>query len=152
VQVNEYGLRNEPKFSFLTQLHTLLLKYKYTLFARLPPSPIPYPSDSNCEARVYSSETDCLVFLSNIGHASCTFTLTQSPVEVPAWSVSILMGYNCAQEFNIKKSVACAQNKQIATVVPTEFKLVEVLQETIPSSAGSKSMPTVEAEHPNNWC
>jgi hypothetical protein len=62
------------------------------------------------------------------------------------------MGYNCAQEFNTKKSVACAQNKQIATVVPTEFKLVEVLQETIPSSAGSKSMPTVEAEHPNNWC
>lgn len=97
VQLNEYGLRNEPKFSLLQQLHQIVLTNKNTLLNQNPPTPISF--GSTCEAHVYTDKTDnCLVFLSNwdttkdcvIEHQAKNIVI-ESEVVSP-WSVTIMQG------------------------------------------------------------
>jgi len=71
-------------------------------------------------------------------------------VEVPAWSVSIITGQECLEEFNTKKSISeHLPNKQTIDVLPTEFILVDQLHEPTPSSnANNGVVPTFISENP----
>mmetsp|Transcript_5604 Transcript_5604/g.6116 ORF Transcript_5604/g.6116 Transcript_5604/m.6116 type:complete len:801 (-) Transcript_5604:197-2599(-) len=102
VQVNEYAMTSEPKYSLLSNLHHILLENKHLLLDQ-PIAETVTVGANYCEQHTYASSdtsltTGCLIFLSNWDTShSCSFpvgsegkTLTVSP-----WSVSILTGKTC---------------------------------------------------------
>lgn len=93
VQINEYGLEAEPKFSATRNLHAALMEVAPAL---LWVDNIPDPIDvtSTCEHHKYDASDEglgCVSFLSNFGKSSsCVFTIGETSFEVPVWSVSIV--------------------------------------------------------------
>lgn len=142
VQINEYSMHAEPKYSLLQQLHTVLLENSEILLSQLPPVALPLEGYSNCESHTYrllDDVTVCIAFLSNYNtDGSCPF----DTVTVPAWSVSILTGRNCTQHtYNTKATAATiASNELLATAV-TDFKLrtVHSYSEPIPATSTNSS-------------
>jgi beta-galactosidase len=103
VQVNEYLLHNEPKFSLLSGLHTTLYEVADILFDDQPP-PAVMISDE-CESHTYFSSKDssCVLFVSNYGtNGQCKFN--EDIIE--PWSVSIYRGTESS-------SKSCSNNLQM---------------------------------------
>lgn len=97
VQINEFGLRAEPKFSLLAQLHSALHTTAPVILSHDSiPDAVPLAGSSTCDSITYDdshyqSELGCVAFLSNIGtDSACTFDVYGVSVEVPAWSVSVV--------------------------------------------------------------
>jgi hypothetical protein len=98
VQINEYGLRAEPKFSLLARLHEALVRTAPVILSHDSiPASVPLPSNSDCDSityddRAHQSELGCVAFLSNVGtSAACTFDVYGVSVEVAPWSVSVVV-------------------------------------------------------------
>ena len=91
VQINEYGLRSEPKFSLTSKLHEILMNAADIILSveSLPlPKAVPLEGSNSCESHTYtcadcdygskskskSESGSCIVFLSNYGVSSeCNF-------------------------------------------------------------------------------
>lgn len=147
VAINEFAQPNEPKFSLLERLHSLLFAYKDILLEQTPTHTV---VSAHCEAYRYASANDAITFYINSGenvNAPCSFPLNDAsgqPVvlEVPAWSVSIVTGLQPqeAAVFNTKSTIAAASlpaNTKVFTPV-SDFALNPVVQsvaEPIPSYA-----------------
>lgn len=157
VQINEYGLRNEPKYSLLQQLHEIILDNKDTMLNQMPPTPITF--GSSCEVHVYSDETNCLAFLSNWDqNADCVVSINDGKVlidseAVDPWSVTIMKGSgeNSCQKlesiYNTKSSVKTVEPENKLTGIPFEevtFTITSIHGESIPS----KDVPTVKSTLP----
>ena len=95
VQINEFGMRAEPKFSLLAALHTALHAVAPILLSH-DTVPVSVALNANCDTITYddsrySSELGCVAFLSNVGtEVSCSFDVFGVSVEVPPWSVSVV--------------------------------------------------------------
>ena len=146
VQINEYGMRAEPKFTLLQRLHTLLLDNSEVLLSMLPPSAVALTS--TCESHTYTKGDQCLAFLSNWGErSSCSFPLPSGEsTEVPAWSVTIATGANCSTVAYNTKTFAqdtsqVRPNAQSASLVE-DFTLAPftVSAEPIPSALNSRGL------------
>jgi hypothetical protein len=165
VQINEYGLRAEPKFSLLQQMHSLLQDNKDVLLSQLPPLAVRL-TDS-CESHTYQAvdgSDGCIAFLSNWGESEgCSFPrrvtddrgddCEERGVLVPPWSVTILSGANCSTvAYNTKTSAggAARANRQVATPVRGfQLSAVKSVRESVPSfSSETKMVPTVVSEWP----
>jgi hypothetical protein len=166
VQINEYGLRNEPKYSLLQQLHEIVTLNQDTLLGQMPPAPIAI--GSACEVHVYQSQgegqgegqggegSNCVAFLSNWDERnSCVVDLNEAGLliaseEVSPWSVTIMTGDSCqslATIYNTKASVAEAQPENQLNGLPfTEvtFTVTSVTGEAIPSAG----VPVVKSPTP----
>jgi hypothetical protein len=159
VQISEYGLRAEPKFSLTRQMHEVLYQVAPVMLASNDLPSINQVSQ-NCEVHTYNVPSDtidselaaigCVSFLSNIGDRnSCTFTVGSKSFVVPAWSVSILSD-SCStspkQLFNTKSNAADIKPNAIVTssFEDVSFAPFEVYVETIPASLAE----TVVANHP----
>lgn len=151
VQINEYGLEAEPKYSLLTQLHNILLEYADVILQDNIPEAVSLTDV--CESHRYTSDTQCLMFLSNFGvHESCQF-VSDVEVEVPAWSVTVLGGVNCQEHlYNTKTSLQSvhmpAPNKVVYEAIPTEFRHMSVFEEEVPSSSTHDSRTSVRTISP----
>jgi hypothetical protein len=157
VQLNEYGLRNEPKFSLLQQLHEIVTLNQDTLLNQLPPPPISF--GPTCEVHVYSSHTgsNCLAFLSNWNEESdCVVEIEEGEVVIPSvtvapWSVTIMRGDSCLSLsevlFNTKNSVKEVEPENQLKGLPfaeVEFVIASVTGEAIPSAG----VPIVRSPSP----
>jgi hypothetical protein len=144
VQINEYGLRNEPKYSLLQQLHEIIRSNEKTLLDQMPPEPIAI--DSTCEVHVYSEEaSNCIAFLSNWNEKTdCVVNVDEGGVLIDSvvvnpWSVTIMKGNDCRSLdiiYNTKTSIADAEPENQLTGIPFEevsFTLTSVKGEVIPS-------------------
>ena len=139
VQINEYTMHAEPKFSLLQHLHSVLHAHAQTLLSEFPPSPVSV--SLYCESHTYAPTADsCIAFYSNWGQKSaCQFSLPdgKTTTVVPPWSVSIATGVNCGNVvFNTKTSAQnIKSNYQIARSVDNfAFETFKIFQEPIPSS------------------
>lgn len=149
VQINEYLLPAEPKYSLTQHLHRALHGSAAVILAHdLIPQAVPL--SSFCESHSYDQhpEVGCVMFLSNWGtHEDCVFEEiggTRASFTVPAWSVSILSD-TCASTapsavllLNTKVDAEAVQStKQTPVAIPdlhlTPFELL--LAEPIPSSS-----------------
>lgn len=150
VQINEYALRSEPKFSLLTTLHSHLQEASDILLGTMPPAGVSLNGHRNCESHTYRlDDGKCFGFLSNWDDASnCDFPLGLSKVTVPAWSVTLVGGSNCSTVlFNTKTSVKESADRNTITATPvTDFELEPFSShiESIPST-GVKS---IQSEYP----
>lgn len=159
VQINEFGMRAEPKFSLTARLHEVLMGAADVLLApeSLPlPVAVPLANASNCETHTYASGGVCYQFLSNFDtSADCDFPGDVSVLyHVPSWSVSILKGevsssaacVSTQELLNTKASVYDASssiapaNHQVGLPVDTAFSLRSVGSEPTPfeSSADAR--------------
>lgn len=161
VQINEYAMRAEPKYSHLLNLHTILTDAAPLLLGQMPPKA--EAVSSTCERHVYRDGNQCIAFLSNWGEkSSCQFSVSfpdgKKTVDVSPWSVSIL-GNNCSDVvYNTRTSVSTAQPANAQLPVPladVQFDPFESIVEPIPgSAAGSssasmkKSVPVVVSDYP----
>ena len=95
VQINEYVLPAEPKFSLTRNLHKVLHNTAPIILAH-DSVPQPTPLTSTCEVHAYDQHADigCISFLSNWGtNENCVFeNIGGELFTVPAWSVSIVSG------------------------------------------------------------
>lgn len=151
VQINEYGMRAEPKFSLTRKLHDVLLDAADVLLApeSLPlPAAVPLDGSSDCESHTYSSNGKCYQFLSNYGvSSSCSFPRNghkEQVFDVPAWSVSIAVGDSVDGEcrhtrvlMNTKSSLQSdetipATNYQSLNALDIPFTLVDSFGEPTP--------------------
>lgn len=156
VQINEYAMRAEPKFSLTQQLHQILQDNADVLLQQMPPDAIPLEGYSSCESHIYRSSNQCLAFFSNWGTSdSCTFPLQDGQsTTVPAWSVSIATGESCSNVvYNTKTSAAAIITNQKNYKVIEEFAIeasnVAVFAESIPSSATEAvKVPQISSDHP----
>jgi len=159
VQINEYTMNAEPKFSLTQGLHQVLMGAESLLLSQAVPDTVPLVGSSSCESHTYANaaSNQCIAFLSNWGTLkSCSFPVgsgaAAATVEVPAWSVSIVRGANCTEEvYNTKKSVLQAQpNALVATSLNAKLGPVESIAEKIPSRLGEADIaaPVVKAEWP----
>ncbi len=93
VQINEYALPAEPKFSATRNLHSAFFEVAPIVLAQDTVPAAVYLS-STCESHKYGNSDDelgCVSFLSNYGTStSCTFNISGVSFEVPKWSVSIV--------------------------------------------------------------
>lgn len=167
VQINEYGLRAEPKYSHLQRLHRVLQEASSVLLSTAPPQGIPLEGSNSCESHTYtnpdqSSSLSTVTFLSNWGEDNaCEFPVETSEgdsLAVPPWSVSIVFGAHTdghtnggmryEQQYNSKTSVvtdAAPSNKLTGIAIEdTVFTPQQTFAETIPSS----SVPVVPAHNP----
>jgi hypothetical protein len=98
VQINEFILRNEPKYSHLQTLHQIIRSNEDIILGQAPPQPISVSSD--CEVHVYSDSSESIVFLSNWNeHKDCIVDSKTSGLRglrqsesIPPWSVTIMKG------------------------------------------------------------
>lgn len=129
VQINEYGLRAEPKFSLTAKLHNILMDASNILLSEnsLPlPKPVPLPGSNSCETHTYycAKCNQCIQFLSNYGVSNeCSFPsdagVDTHAFAVPAWSVSILRGdYMRGQCLNTEELI----NTKTSTVSDPDIK------------------------------
>lgn len=140
VQIDEFVLPAEPKFSLLQQLHTLLRDNKDLLLQQMPPQAVPLSGHGDCESHTYSKtaangQTSCIAFYSNWDEqTSCSFPLAGGRVEsVPAWSVSIGVGEDCSSiVFNTKTS---------ALAIATTQKTYTQVMDFVPKQQSSRSEP-----------
>lgn len=173
VQINEFGLRAEPKFSLTAKLHEILLAAADVLLApeSLPlPTAVPLSNASDCETHTYSSNGVCYQFLSNFGTKSeCTFPgddESSAGYIVPSWSVSILKGEATVSRsgrgmciatrelINTKSSVYTVNtdilpaNHQTAVNIDTVFALTDGVKEPTPFEAVSDNRVRIVSEAP----
>lgn len=146
VQLNEYALQAEPKFSLLQSLHQILLSNKDILLGQMPPAAETLSTDGSCEIHRYvaSDDTACISFYSNWGErSSCTFPTKSGSIVVPAWSVSIATGSNgdaCESVvYNTKTSVSKSNEKVYTEVSEIVLQDVTGSIEPIPSVEHSKA-------------
>jgi hypothetical protein len=156
VQISEFGLQAEPKYSLTQKLHSVLFSAADVLLGEdaVPPT---VTTSSTCESHTYGAnipDATCVTFLSNIGEKeACVFDVSGGgrtlSVEVPAWSVSIVSG-SCKERpatptllINTKTD-AVAPNKITTKAVTGPFALddFETYQESVPPSGGT---PIVDA-------
>jgi hypothetical protein len=160
VQINEYGLRNEPKYSHLQLLHEIIQSNEQTLLNQMPPEPIAI--GSTCEVHVYSNveedgaASNCLAFLSNWNQQTdCIVEINEAGVLIDSavvapWSVTIMKGTDCQSIeaiYNTKASVTDAQPENKLTGIPFDevsFTITSVKGEEIPSI----NVPIVTAPSP----
>lgn len=161
VQINEYGLRAEPKFSLLAQLHAALTQTAPVILSHdTVPAAVPLPGSSSCDSITYDdsryqSELGCVAFLSNIGtEGACTFDIHGVSVEVPAWSVSVVAracpstAGGAAVLMNTRTSAAATAKNKIGTkqLVALEQGAFESWSEPIPAT---HSAPVLSAHPPD---
>lgn len=140
VQINEYGLPAEPKYSLTKQLHDSLLSVSSVLLTvdEVPPAISLTPS---CETHTYQSEGRCAVFLSNFGERdSCIFTVMHTQYEVSPWSVSIVDdACSAAPRLLINtrdNAMKITENKMITTPVPNmSLSEITMFSEPVPTTS-----------------
>ena len=155
VQINEYGLPAEPKFTLLQTLHRALYAVALVLMAHdsIPPT-VPLASNHECETITYDvpagasaavSAVGCVTFLSNWGTGpSCSFELNGASYDVPAWSVTVLAN-TCSTtspaEFLLNTRTSAASIKaneiQAAPVVDVKLAPFTTFSEPVPSTAAA---------------
>jgi len=116
VQLDEYGLRAQPKFDHLQQLHNTLQRNSEAILTGMPVRTalgvVP-----GAEAHVYG---DCakgpsVAFLSNYGLIPLTVTFNGQSYDLPAWSVIILE--NCKDVvFNSQKPITAPLTREMRSV------------------------------------
>jgi len=167
VQINEFGMRAEPKFSLTARLHEVLMGAADVLLApeSLPlPVAEPLANSSSCETHTYASGGVCYQFLSNLGtKEDCAFPADgSSALVVPTWSVSILRGEVAAsgtcsgvvELLNTKTSVYSPEaaiapaNHQVTMAVDTPFAAVDSIGEPTPFEASADARVRVVSEVP----
>lgn len=156
VQINEYAMKAEPKFSLLLQLHNLLHEYEEVLLGQAPPPSTPLQGYRNCESHIYknSNTNKCIAFWSNWDEStSCPFTLPNGQtLSVLPWSVTITTGTDCSTQAYSTKSNADIIRPNSKTYTPiSDFKpkLVGSTQEAIPSSSSANDkVPVVTSPQP----
>jgi len=149
VQVNEYAMPNEPKYSLLAGLHQTLLAHQAVLLSQPVPETVTSGAEY-CEQHTYQSETDCLVFLSNWDTTrSCSFPVNggQVQINVSPWSVSILSGSSCSAVNQIYSTRENANNIKANTVVPLELTTV-TLEKGFCESVPPTGVDTITSEFP----
>lgn len=153
VQINEYGLPAEPKFTLLQTLHRALYTVAPVLMAHdAIPATVPLASNPECESITYDvpagasaavRAVGCVTFLSNWGTGpSCTFDLNGESYEVPPWSVSVLANTCSATSsaellLNTRTSAATIKANQIQATPVVDVKLAPftTFTEPVPSTA-----------------
>ena len=151
VQINEYGLHAEPKYSLTQKLHQVLHSSASVILAHDEvPNAVPHTSSSTCESHAYDQHPDvgCVTFLSNWGtKGDCVFEVESISFTVPAWSVSILSD-TCASAasppptllLNTKTDAEEVKTTKQTPVAIKDFQLTPfelLLSEPVPSSASS---------------
>lgn len=145
VQINEFGLRAEPKFSLLSALHCTLNTVAPVLLSHdsIPPS---VALNANCDSITYDdsklqSAVGCVTFLSNVGtEASCEFTVQGQSVSVPPWSVSIMTD-SCTSGAKVvhntrNSALSIASNQVMATAIEgVKVSSFDTFKEPVPSTA-----------------
>ncbi len=152
VQIDEYAMRAEPKFTLLQQLHEILHSNTELLLQQMPPPAVPLDGQSSCESHFYRSSNQCLAFFSNWGTESCTFSLENGQITVvPAWSVSIANGPSCSNLiYNTKNSASAIKSNQKFYRAIDGFALshISIFEESIPSYNTEKKVPQITSEQP----
>jgi hypothetical protein len=167
VHITEYAQRNEPKFSLLTELHSVLTAHQDILLGQAVPEAVALTK--SCESHTYVAAAQgqgdrCLKFFSNWGESdSCAFPAdTSSVLDVPAWSVSILAGRldsagycvaadrDSASAYNTKTFASTQLRESKLTAKPVDsFKFLSDFQTAAePVPAGGNGIVTVLAESP----
>ena len=153
VQISEFGLPAEPKFSLTQKLHAALLAVADVLLAE-GEVPLAEALTDTCETHTYGgsspASSPCVSFLSNFGEKNtCAFEVTGGGVsvvlDVPPWSVSIVQG-TCADKaavptvlINTKKDADDIAPTRVAVKPITEPFVVtdfETFRECVPSAGG----------------
>lgn len=158
VQINEWGLEAEPKFTATRHLHEALMEVAPVVLAS-DQIPSPVAVALNCEQHEYgtgdNAELGCVSFLSNYGtKGSCKFTVSGTVFEVPMWSVSILKN-TCDGStppvllLNTRDdAVKIVQNRpQTTTVITFDNAAFKVSKESIPPTL-SNPASVVSSEYP----
>lgn len=145
VQVNEFSMPAEPKFTLLQQLHKLVSDNVDVLLTQAPPAAVPLAGSSNCESHTYESNSKCIAFFSNWDESkSCVFTLRNGQTtSVLPWSVSIATGSDCSNVvYNTKSSVENIPTNTKSYKVIEDFQVenIATFAEPIPSSAGNSTL------------
>jgi hypothetical protein len=149
VQVNEYAMPNEPKYSLLSGLHQTLLAHSAVLLSQPVPETVTSGADY-CESHTYQNDEDCLVFLSNWDTVrSCSFPVNEGKVtiDVSPWSVSILSGRSCSAVNHIFSTRENAKSIKANTLVPLELTTVS-LEKGFCESVPPAGVDTVASEFP----
>jgi len=97
--VNEYGFPNEPKYSHLKSMHTILIRYSKSLLTAKQQW---QSFGSSQQAYTYGTGTEAITFLLNSDTTnSASVTFGGTVYNLPRWSATILGGgkflYNTAQ-------------------------------------------------------
>lgn len=147
VQVNEYALPAEPKFSHLQALHLLLLENAQLILGQSPSEGVMQPGNPDCVAYTYKNTDECISFLVNLGMVkTCSFSSVANASVLP-WSLSIFTGQNCSLFcYNTKTSIESqiANDKVYTEVVGFSPKLRGVFTEPIPGqSLGTPALQKV---------
>jgi hypothetical protein len=155
VQINEYGLPAEPKFTLTQRLHRALHDAAPVLLAH---SNIPQavPLTDSCESHAYDQhpELGCVTFLSNWGATSeCMFdNISGSSFSVPAWSVSIVSGTCSSLPTLVLNTKRDAESVKTTVQTPVDIEglqvshFQELLAEPVPSSSECGSAAIHSAE------
>lgn len=151
VQINEYGLVAEPKYTLLQQLHSILHAHQAVLVTNMPPVAQQLAGHPSCESHTYTAGGQCLAFWSNWGEMdACTFTLSDSTsLAVPAWSVTITSGAHCTDViFNTKTTAAdlSINEKVYKPVKGFTLHSLQTVSEPVPSSQSSTKVQTLVAD------
>ena len=156
VQVNEYGMRAEPKFSLTTKLHQILTDNSDVMLndASLPlPQAVAF--NNSCETHLYASTTvnKCLMFISNYGSLNeCTY----GTFRIPTWSVTLAQGTvgadnSCSglvELLNTKSSIYSdnsipAANYQAPEPLPTVFTVGDSWKEPSPFESAKNAVEDI---------
>jgi len=86
--LDEFGHRQEPKYSHSADLHAVLNRYNDVIVNS--PKAKAQPLGKFLEAHSYAYNGDRVTFLSNIGVVSADLAFEGQNFTVPAWSVSII--------------------------------------------------------------
>mmetsp|Transcript_27947 Transcript_27947/g.47203 ORF Transcript_27947/g.47203 Transcript_27947/m.47203 type:complete len:770 (+) Transcript_27947:44-2353(+) len=144
VQINEYVLPAEPKFSLTQKLHKTLHSSAPVILAH-DSIPSAVPLTSTCESHAYDQhpEMGCVTFLSNWGTSDeCVFNnIGEASFSVPAWSVSVITD-TCSSTPNLVMNTKTdAEEVKITTQTPVDIGGLQMspfevlLAEKVPSSA-----------------
>ncbi|KAJ3089865.1 Beta-galactosidase 7 [Quaeritorhiza haematococci] len=108
--LNEYGYPNEPKYSHLQELHTVLKKYQDVILNGGPPKSLSNGLLRDGEIYVYEDPNDpkrALIFLlNNSPTREVSFTLDGSTIPVPKWSATIVARTSSNREVEVLYNTA----------------------------------------------
>ncbi|CAN8268131.1 unnamed protein product [Cochlearia groenlandica] len=127
--LDEYGLKREPKYSHLKELHKVIKLCEHSLVSV---DPNVTSLGNKQEAHVFKTKTSCAAFLSNYDTIYSTKVMFRGlPYDLPPWSVSILP--DCKTEYYNTAKIRAATI--LMKMVPTTTKFSwESFKEESPSS------------------
>lgn len=142
VQINEYLMKNEPKFSLLQMLHGALYSHQ-TLLLEGVSSSGHFDGSPQCEYVIYEKDDSCIIFLINSKlSGDCVMW---SDTKVPAWSGYLLEGrtsHACRSGDSSKLHPLFHSRDSVSDVPPSNSFSYEWLSTVPMSSDYCESIPS----------